>query len=366
MLFLLLACSQEIPIAEAPTSDPSAAWDLRLHQVVTRAGNVDYESLNDDSKALEDYVAWLAVAPDTPLEGDAALARHINAYNAFVIKGVLENWPLTSVRDVSVGVLFFKGSGFFKGLKFTYDGETIDLSRFENDPIRQGFKDPRIHGAINCASAGCPPLKRGLYTPENLDAELDQAMTRLFQERSRVEDGEAVFSEIFSWWGSDFTDWTDHDDLCSYAAQYDPAFDLEGCPHRFETYDWSLNAAEPMDSEVTVSTSWDYPPSPADCPPYMTPDGEVCTQGTPFGQLDDPTEVSELLATGAFGERSLCEQGVCAPPNPTYTRCGILSKSPDCVLLKEKEARWDWLAETCHNQGVAACLPQAWKEANGE
>lgn len=368
-MFLLLACSQTIAPGTAPSHDPSADWDATLARVVKRSGNVDYDALEADPDALDDYIGWLAVTPDPIPEGDAALARSINAYNAFVLKGVLANRPLTSVRDVSVGIFAFSGAGFFKGLRFTYDDDVVDLSGFENEHIREDFKDPRVHAAINCASAGCPPLRAALYTSQDLNAQLDAAMTTFIATRSRIEGEEAVFSEIFSWFNSDFIDWGESATLCDYAAGFDPAYAPlaeAGCPHRFEDYDWSLNAAQPFTSEVQLSTTWDYAPSPGDCPPFMTPGNGVCSQASPFAASADTEAVSALLKTGAFGARSLCSKGICAPPDPSYTSCSILGAKPTCRVLRENEARWDWLAETCHAEGVDACLPRAWSEAMGE
>jgi hypothetical protein len=368
-MFLLLACSQTIAPGAAPTTDPSSDWDATLARVVKRSGNVDYAALEADPAPLDDYIAWLAVAPDPALEGDEALARSINAYNAFVLKGVLANRPLTSVRNVSVGIFAFSGSGFFKGLKFTYNDDTVDLSGFENDHIREDFEDPRIHAAINCASAGCPPLRAALYTADGLDAQLDTAMAIFIDSRSRIEGDEAVFSEIFSWFNSDFIDWGESATLCDYAAAFDPAYAPlaeAGCPHRFEDYDWSLNEAQPFTSEVSISSSWDYAPSPGDCPPFMTPGNGVCSQASPFAEDADADAITALLETGAFGARSLCSKGICAPPDPAFTTCSILGTKPACRVLRENEARWDWLAETCHTEGMDACLPRARSEAMGE
>ena len=321
-------------------------------------GLVNYEALSEDREALDDYLAWLAVAPDPPLEGEAALARAVNAYNAYVLVGVLENWPLESVRDVQVGLYALAGSGFFKGLRFTWDGEIIDLHDFENDTIR-GFEDPRIHGAINCASAGCPPLRRGLYQGHNLDAELDDAMARFIRERSRIDDDQAVFSEIFSWFESDFLEWGEAETLCHYVAGFDSTYEAlaeEGCPHRFESYDWSLNNTDELDPQeaTTEQLGWEWPPTPGDCPPFTRRSDDLCVQDSPFGTLPEQNyELAEHL--NALGGRFACEQGVCAPPDPAYTSCGVLSTSR-CAELQAQQRSWQKIGERCSGQGVECIL----------
>jgi len=239
-VILLVACTSQLAPGPAPTEDPRGAWETSLQAAVQDDGFVDYESLRSDPAPLDRYVAWLAQPQE--LSGDELFAHRINAYNAFTLAGVLDNWPLESVRDVRVGLLGFGGAGFFTGLRFKLDGTWTSLKALEDDQLRATFDDPRVHGAINCASAGCPPLRDGLFTAEGLDSELDEAMTRFVETRVRLDGDEAVFSEIFDWFEDDFR----LDTPCHYAAQYDETYAAlaeADCPHRFEPYDWSLNAA---------------------------------------------------------------------------------------------------------------------------
>ncbi|MCP4921447.1 MAG: DUF547 domain-containing protein [Proteobacteria bacterium] len=240
-MIFLLACTTTID-GTAPTDDPSKRWDTLLTEAVTDDGLVDYAVLRADPDPLDTYLGWLAQDPGE-LEVNARLARGINAYNAFTLAGVLHHWPVDSVRDVKLGLFGFWGAGFFVGQRFTYDGQTTNLKDLEDVQLRAGFQDPRIHAAINCASAGCPPLRDGLFTADDLDTQLDAAMTRFVETRVSLDGDQNVFSQIFEWFGDDFTAWTEHDTICAYAAQYDERFaEVDpSCPHRFEPYDWSLN-----------------------------------------------------------------------------------------------------------------------------
>lgn len=44
--------------------------------------------------------------------------------------------------------------------------------------IRPEVNDARVHFALNCASMSCPPLRRTLFTGDNLDHELDEVWRR--------------------------------------------------------------------------------------------------------------------------------------------------------------------------------------------
>lgn len=241
-MILLLACTTPIGGGAAPAEDPTARWDTLLQEAVQDDGFVDYDVLRADRAALDDYLAWLA-RPGTPADDDATRARNLNAYNAFTIAGVLHHWPIESVRDVKLGPFGFWGAGFFVGQEFVLDGQTTNLKTLEDVAIRDATRDPRIHAAINCASAACPPLRDGLFTADDLDGQLDEAMTRFIETRVSLDGDTVVFSQIFEWFGSDFVDWTDHDTICSYVAAYDDRFQAipPDCPHRFEPYDWALN-----------------------------------------------------------------------------------------------------------------------------
>lgn len=243
LLLTVLACAQRVN----PTPGASDAKDYPslLAEAVQADGTVDYGVLRPNKQVLAAYVASVAPGP-APL-GDAGLAESINAYNAFVLLGVLDQEISGSVQELRVGPYPKGGAGFFVGLRFQYRGQWQSLRAFEDKHIREGFKDPRIHAAINCASAGCPPLSPSLFTEAALDAQLEHAMGRFVAERTRIEDGEAVFSQIFEWFESDFLDWGQAENLCAYAGRYEPSYQAlsqAGCPHRFEPYDWSLNQSE--------------------------------------------------------------------------------------------------------------------------
>lgn len=243
LLLLALACATRL----APTIDAeeSLRYPAVLAESVKADGTVDYQSLRLERAAVAAYVASLSDG-DAPT-GDEGLAQAINAYNAFVLLGVLDQSIGESVQELRVGLYPKGGAGFFVGLRFRYRGQWQSLHTLENQHIREDFKDPRIHAAINCASAACPPLSSQLFSGETLDAQLEHAMGRFITERNQVEEGQAVFSQIFEWFESDFVDWGEAKNLCDYAARYDASYAPlaeSGCPHRFEPYDWSLNQAE--------------------------------------------------------------------------------------------------------------------------
>ena len=170
-------------------------------------GNVNYFALMAD-KSMVDYAETLSDFDLGTLKTrEAQLAFWINSYNALSIYGVvkkLEKDPNFANRG---NKSFLSRARFFAVQKFNVGGKMYSLKTIE-DNIRKEFEDPRIHFALNCSSLGCPLLKEGFYSAENLDQELDAA-TRLYLSSSEglrldKEEGILYISMIFKWYKKDF------------------------------------------------------------------------------------------------------------------------------------------------------------------
>ena len=132
-------------------------WQAVLEAHVDDKGFVDYDGLRADRAALDRFLGQLrtqgpTTTPELFPSREDQLAYYINAYNALVFEGVLG-----LDADASTVWGFSKtGYGFFVKMKVEFDGQKMSLKKLEDDLVREGFKDPRIHAALNCASADCP------------------------------------------------------------------------------------------------------------------------------------------------------------------------------------------------------------------
>ena len=154
-----------------------ALWTELLGAIVTPEGKVDYQVLAHQRALLSAFVAQLGTAsPDTTPEGfptsEHALAYWINAYNAFVLAAVMEEYPVRSVWKVHDGQ-------FFVRVRHRAGGVLLSLNDIEHRILRERFREPRIHFALNCASNGCPPMRPQAYAPEAIRETL-HAATRQF------------------------------------------------------------------------------------------------------------------------------------------------------------------------------------------
>lgn len=248
------------PFAQAAAGFDYSWWNAALGRWV-RAEGVDYDAVRAEASELRRFVATLeAIGPQaTPdrFKTDAErLSYYLNAYNALVLFGVIENWPIDTVHDVHGWLDPRAGFGFFYGLRFPLDGAEINLYDLENERIR-GFADARIHAAINCASKSCPALMPFAFEPARLDEQLDFVMRAFCSSpiHVRVDDGseEIQLSAIFDWYKPDFEEHarrlgrpaTIEDFIQAFAA---PAVSTDLQRARgaefevvFLPYDWGLN-----------------------------------------------------------------------------------------------------------------------------
>jgi len=217
-------------------------FDQVLQAHVDKEGRVDYAKLKGNPEKLEAYLNMLATAEVTQLSYNAQLAFWINAYNALVIKGVLDHYPTKSVRKIK---LF---GGFFYRLKFQVAGKTYTLNQIEHDIIRSEFVDPRVHFVLVCASISCPPLIKQAFSEETIEGQLETATYNFIRDPDQVRIDRAkrkiYLSKIFKWYKDDFKEGYDGiaDFLADYLSAEDATF-LEKTDLKFHylDYDWGLN-----------------------------------------------------------------------------------------------------------------------------
>jgi hypothetical protein len=170
---------------------------------------VDYDLLAATCRPdLDEKLLWIAETDLNTLNNRSEkLAFLINAYNISVLGLVVK------LRAKHRGFLkkgldskwwFFQ---FFFVKKIVVGGKKISLWKLENKLIRKQFNEPKIHFALNCASASCPPLREGLYSAESIDEELELATHNFITAGGVIlnrEVNELSLSPIFRWYERDF------------------------------------------------------------------------------------------------------------------------------------------------------------------
>lgn len=192
------------------------ALEELLREYVTPAGQVDYDRWHASADSVSQLDGYLSAVskyspdntPDRFPERNDELAYWMYGYNAYVIKAVLDRWPMSSVTDIKAPIEAVKGMGFFYQLRFSFGGDYLSLLAVENDKIRARYKDPRIHFVLNCASESCPVARPELPTGDALEELMTRAAGDFVNDPSNVSvdhESRIVFlSSIFKWYKKDF------------------------------------------------------------------------------------------------------------------------------------------------------------------
>jgi hypothetical protein len=130
----------------------------------------------------------------------------------------------------------------------------ISLNDVENEKIREGFKDPRIHFAINCAAKSCPPIRPEPYQGAKISDQLDDQVRKFLNgphgARLAKDGGELVVhvTKIMDWFSDDFNKWAGGP--VNFLKRYVSGdkrkmMDVAGnqIDLKFDDYDWKLNDA---------------------------------------------------------------------------------------------------------------------------
>ena len=244
-LSLFLICPLTLVHAK-PFDHSHKAWTsiLKRHVKTSRGtSSLHYSNLRDSPENLNHYLESLSELSEkrfNSFSSNQRLAFLINAYNAFTVKLIIDNYPVNSIKDL--GGWF---SSPWKRRFIPLFGTTVSLDEIEHEMIRENFNESRIHFAVNCASKSCPALRPEAYVADRLNEQLDQAASNFLNKslRNRVDSKMRVLflSKIFKWYRDDFE--AEASSLTTYVRPYLKAApkDLDQYLIRFLEYDWSLN-----------------------------------------------------------------------------------------------------------------------------
>jgi len=234
--------SREEPLPKADPG-PAAVADAstRLLEAV-RTG--------EETAQLVAFLAELEESALDELDDDAAKAFWLNVYNAFVQLRLAEDADrfadrrqffgaeeLTvagadlSLDDVEHGILRRSKSKFGLGyLPSPFPGAFERRHRLES-------VDPRIHFALNCGAASCPPILA--YEAESVDDALDVAAESYLATEVEYDPdaGVAEVPRLLLWYRGDFGG---RRGIYRHLRRYGPV-PADATPKvRYRRYDWSL------------------------------------------------------------------------------------------------------------------------------
>lgn len=217
-------------------------WTVLLKKHVNDAGMVDYKGFIKDSNNLNKYLAKISEnAPASSWSNDEKFAYWINAYNAYTVKLIVDNYPVKSIKDLAPkNAVIFINTAWDKKF-FSIGGKKMTLNTIEHKILRKRFNDPRMHFAINCASMSCPKLLNEAYEAKTLDKQLTGQAKDFLSDtnKNKVSKDKPELSSIFDWFNKDFT--KTGKTKIGFINQYAPVKINDNAPLKYLSYDWSLN-----------------------------------------------------------------------------------------------------------------------------
>ena len=267
LLAFFLSLAPLLPASQTSLPFDHSLWDQFLKKFVNEKGKVNYQAVQKDSTLLDAYLEKLKQIPSKEFQDwprEERMAVFINAYNAGVVKKVIEHYPLKTVMSVpgfwddhavAIGTLVLVGGR-------NKQSQMASLNQIQQEFLRAGFRDEKLLFSLSSAAQGSPRLRREAYVGPRLEGQLYDA-TREFvnldhENQIHPAEKKVVLSKLFKWYADDFLlNWgnfpedkrwkADEMAVLSFFAHYldDPKkveFLREGkYKVKYQTFDWRLN-----------------------------------------------------------------------------------------------------------------------------
>lgn len=238
---LLLAAAAAFLATSAPAQiDPAYGPLLKKYVTPTGVNYAAWKANAADLAALEKVCDSIAKAPASTAASKEQEAFHLNAYNAWILREKLREYPGNKKFSVLSVLPYFN-----KADRITVAGKKMSFNDLENNIIRPRFKDPRIHAALNCAAQSCPPLFNQPFDGKKLDAQLDGLWNRWVQMevggvKLSADKKSADVSKIFDWFKDDFAA---QGGVVTFINKYRKEKLPADVKLSYQAYIWNLNEA---------------------------------------------------------------------------------------------------------------------------
>lgn len=209
----------------------------------------------EETAALRSRLASLPEAEISGFSRERATAFWLNVYNGYA-QYHLDRKP----------ALYDSKRRFFGGKRSRVAGHQLSLDDIEHGLLRgskskyglgylprlfpSGFErthrladaDPRLHCALNCGAASCPPILA--YSADGVDDELDVATTSFLETETTRTDGRLYVSRLLLYYRGDFGG---RAGIYAFLERHGVIDADERPPIRYKPYDWRLQRGQYAD-----------------------------------------------------------------------------------------------------------------------
>jgi len=238
LLFAIAIIGLNVKAVATDLNDFTSKTDAFLKANVNY-GYVKYGQLKKYPATLNSLTEKVASLNVEALTGDEQKAALINIYNLFVIKGIVDNYPTNSPKDIP---------GFFSNKKHNIGGKLVSLDDIEKTMLMSKYNDARLHFVLNCAANGCPSLASEAYNSASLNTQLDTRTRKIINSSRfiKLNSKGAEISELFKWYEADFV--KNGQSVIDFINMYRINPLKNSSNITYYTYDWKLNEIKSLKS----------------------------------------------------------------------------------------------------------------------
>jgi len=227
--FILVASflSGGAPLARQQAPSTVEPLHRPLDQILdlyVRDGLVYYRALQSERSRFDRYVASLNV-PAATYEGwsrEQQMAFWVNAYNAFVLRTVIDHYPIRGKSPQYPANSVRQIPGAFEKTKHAAAGRTLTLDEIEKT-VLPAFREPRLFLALGRGAVGSGRLRSEAFSGDRLDNQLEAvaADSMMHKEIIRIDRtaGTVAVTPIISWREADFVAAYDKGDSGPFAQR---------------------------------------------------------------------------------------------------------------------------------------------------
>lgn len=174
-----------------------------------RDGMVYYRALQSVRGRLDRYVASLDVPADTYASWtrEAQIAFWLNAYNAFVLKTVIDHYPIRGRSAAYPAGSIRQVPGAFDRIRHRAAGRSLTLDQIEKE-VLPAFNEPRLYLALGRGAVGSGRLRSEAYSGSVLARQLDAVAEDFLTHKQMIsidrQNDVVSVTPIFSWREQEF------------------------------------------------------------------------------------------------------------------------------------------------------------------
>lgn len=178
-----------------------------LLDLYVRDGEVYYRALKSDRGRLDAFIAHIAGTNVDRLSRDERAAFWINAYNALVLRTVIDHYPIVGRSAAYPQKSIRQIPGAFERVAHRVAGRTLTLDQIEQTVLPE-FNDPRLYLALGRGAEGGGRLRSEAFSAAKLETQLTEAAAECISRQYCIQvdrqNDKVIVSPIFSWREKEF------------------------------------------------------------------------------------------------------------------------------------------------------------------